>query len=207
MTFFTKVTGWRLWVRRVGIIILVLILAACLAITFAGLDDDLHVADLGVVPGNKVRPDGQPSQALKARLDHAVDLYRQGYFKLILVSGAHGKEGYDEPVVMRNYLEAHGIPHDAIFEDNKGYKTWQTAQNAAVFMNEHHLQSVLIISQYFHLPRCRLAFVKFGIQPIYTSHARYWSLRDFYSLPREVIGYVVYYFRDASQIDSSAVSD
>jgi vancomycin permeability regulator SanA len=207
VTFFTKVTGWCLWVRRAGLIVLALILAACLAITFAGLDDDLHVADLAVVLGNKVRPDGSPSEMLKARLNHTADLYRQGYFKLILVSGGHGKEGYDEPVVMRRYLEANGIPADAIFEDNEGYTTWRTAHNTVTFLKEHNLKSVLIISQYFHMPRCRLAFSKFDIKPAYTSHAPFWSIRDFYSVPREVIGYGVYYFRDANQIDSTAISD
>jgi vancomycin permeability regulator SanA len=192
-----------MWTLRVGMLAIAGMIAACLAITFAGLDDDLHVADLAVVPGSKVNPDGQPSEALQARLDRAAELYRLGYFKVILVSGAHGREGYDEPAVMARYLEVHGIPNAAIFQDNKGYKTWQTAQNTAAFMNAHHLKSVLIISQYFHLPRCRLAFSKFGIAPIYTSHARYWSMRDFYSLPREVIGCIAYDLRRPKPVDST----
>lgn len=180
---------------------------ACLAITFDGLHDRLHQADLIVVLGNKVRPDGAPSQALKARLDRAVALYRAGYSKLVLVSGGHGKEGYDEPKVMRHYLETNGIPHDVIFEDNEGYNTWRTAQNSAQFLKEHHLKSVLVVSQYFHLSRCRLAFSRFGIQPIYTGHAHYWSIRDFYSVPREAIGYVAYSLRDTNQVDSSTNSE
>lgn len=191
------------WVKRLALLLVASISLACLAIAFDGLDDHPHPADLAVVLGNKVRPDGYPSQALKARLDHTVDLYRQGAFKLILVSGAHGKEGYDEPVVMRHYLEANGIPHDAIFEDNRGYTTWHTAQNTAPFLQAHQLKSVLIISQYFHLTRCRLAFMKFGIAPIYTSHAPYWSIRDFYSLPREVMGYIAYSLRTANETDAS----
>jgi len=184
-----------------------LLLIGSVVVTCAGWNDNLHAADLAVVLGNKVEPDGQPSPALQARLDHAVDLYRQGYFKLVLVSGAHGKEGYDEPSVMRRYLEANGVPHDAILEDNDGSNTWKTARNSARILNERHLQSVLIISQYFHLPRCRLAFAKFGIQPIYVSPARYWSIRDLYSVPREVIAYVVYSLRAANPRDSSTISD
>jgi SanA protein len=80
---------------------LFLLIAASIAIVIAGLNDNLHAADLAVVPGSKVRPDGQPSLMLRARLDHAVDLYRKGYFKLVLVSGGHGWEGYDEPAVSR----------------------------------------------------------------------------------------------------------
>ena len=150
---------------------------------------------IAVVLGAKVETNGQPSEGLKARLDHAVDLYKQGYFKLVLVSGGHGREGYDEPVVMRGYLETHGVSHGAIFEDNDGSNTWHTAHNTAQFVTQHHLKSVLIISEYFHLPRCRMAFARFGVAPIYSSHAPFWSRRNFYSLPREVVGYVGYYFR------------
>ena len=189
----------RFFLRRLVQLILsllVLLLVGSLTITLAGLHDKLHPADLGVVLGSKVEPNGTPSPALQARLDHAAGLYRQGYFKLILVSGAHGKEGYDEPAVMRHYLESLGVSPDAIFEDEEGSTTWKTAQNTARFLREHRLNSVLIISQYFHMPRCRLAFSRFGIGPTYTSHAPLWSLRDFYSVPREVAGYIAYYFRE-----------
>ena len=164
-----------------------------------GLDDNLHSADVAVVLGNKVEPDGTPSPALQARLDHAVDLYRHGYFKVVLVSGGHGKEGFDETRVMRAYLQEHGVPANLIFEDTEGSNTWRTAQNTARFLTDHHLQSVLIISQYFHLPRCKLAFARFGISPIYTSHAPLWSLRDFYSVPREVVGYIGYSCRPSER--------
>lgn len=174
--------------------LLLLLLIGALLVILDGLQDNLHSADLAVVLGNRVKPDGTPSPALQARLDHAVELYREHYFKLILVSGGHGKEGFDEPVVMRSYLEAQGVPSNAIFEDNNGSDTWLTAQNTAQFLSEHHLQSVFIISQYFHMPRCRLAFARFGMAPIYWSHAPFWSLRDFYSVPREMAGYIDYYF-------------
>jgi len=180
---------------RLGFVLLALLLVGSSAIIVDGFNDDLHVADIAVVLGNAVKRDGQPSQQLKARLDHTVDLYRQGYFKLILVSGGVGKEGYDEPAAMRRYLESESVPHDAIFEDAGGSNTWHTAEDTARFLTEHHLKSVLIISQYFHMPRCRLAFARFGIAPAYSSHAPLWSLRDFFSVPREVVGYVGYYFR------------
>ncbi len=185
---------------------LLFLLAGPLTVTLAGLHDDLHAADLGVVLGSKVDNDGAPSPSLQARLDHAADLYRQGYFKRILVSGGLERKGYDEPAVMRSYLEAHGVPHEAIFEDDDGYTTWLTAEDTARFLNQHHLRSVLIVSQYFHMPRCRLAFSKFDVGPIYSSHARLWSLGDLYSVPREVIGYPVYYFRNAHQSLSPTAS-
>lgn len=191
----------RLVVRAIVAFLLFLFIGS-LAITYAGLQDNLHAADLAVVLGCKVERDGQPSEGLQARLDRTVELYRQGYFKFILVSGGHGVEGYDEPVVMRHYLETNGVPATVIFEDNAGNNTWQTAQNTALFLKAHDLKSVLIISEYYHVPRCRLAFAKFGIAPIYWSHARLWARLNFYSVPREIVGIGVYSLRDAHQSET-----
>lgn len=175
------------------------LISGSIAIALAGLHDNLQPADVGIVMGCKVNRDGAPSEGLRARLDRAAALYHKGYFKIMLVSGGHGREGYDEPAVMRSYLEARGVPDDVIFEDNSGRNTWATAQNTASFMAEHDLKSALVISEYFHLPRCQLAFSKFGIDPLYTSHARFWSIGNVYSVPREAVGYVAYYLRRPSR--------
>lgn len=66
-----------------------------------GLNDELEVVDVAVVLGNKVELNGQPSDRLQARLDKAVKLYEEDFFKYIIVSGGKGKEGLDEAEVMR----------------------------------------------------------------------------------------------------------
>jgi vancomycin permeability regulator SanA len=154
------------WLFRVLLGLLALFVVACGAIMFDGLNDRLHAADLAVVLGNKVNPDGQPSEMLRARLDHAVLLFSDGYVKTILVSGGKDRAGHDEADVMSDYLFRAGIPSSAIFKDHEGTNTFHTARNTARFLNEHHLQSVLIVSQYFHITRCRLAFKRFGISPV-----------------------------------------
>jgi uncharacterized SAM-binding protein YcdF (DUF218 family) len=59
-------------------------------------------------------------------------------------------------------------------------------------MRERGFRSVLIISQYHHLPRARLAMRRFGIAPVYTAHARYFEWRDIYSICREIPGFLKY---------------
>jgi vancomycin permeability regulator SanA len=154
-------------VTRLLLGLLILLILACAAIGLDGLNDRLHSADLGVVLGNKVYSDGRPSEMLQARLDQAVLLYNDGYFKMILVSGATGRERQSEPDVMAHYLYQAGIPSSAIFKDADGTDTFHTARNTARFLKERHLHSVLVVSQYFHMTRCRLAFGRFGIAPIY----------------------------------------
>jgi vancomycin permeability regulator SanA len=166
-----------------------------IALVWDGLHDEIAAADLAVVFGNTVYPDGTPSPRLAARLDRAVELFRQGLFPLILVSGATGDEGRDEAVVMRDYLLQHGIPPTQVIVDSDGWTTFATAMHAHRLMQERGLGSALVISQYFHVPRARLALRRSGITRVYSAHARYFELRDIYSVPRELVGFLRYMLR------------
>jgi vancomycin permeability regulator SanA len=160
-----------------------------------GLRDDIHPADVAVVLGNTVESDGRPSARLRARLDKAVELYRGGLFRHVIVSGGIGVEGFNEAEVMKRYLISQGVPGGRIIADGEGVTTSLTARNAARVMKEQGWQSALVISQYFHIPRTRLAVESYGVSPVYSAHADYFELRDVYSIAREVIGYGAYLMR------------
>ncbi|MEZ0257422.1 MAG: YdcF family protein [Chthoniobacter sp.] len=161
----------------------------------SGLRDDLGPADVALVLGNTVQPDGTPSPRLRARLDKTLKLYRAGYFPRIIASGGVGKEGYDEAVVMRDYLADHGVPRDHIIVDSGGTTTFASARNTRRIAREQHFASVFVVSQYFHIPRSRLALQRFGFSTVHSAHANYVEARDIYSAPRELFGYVRYLFR------------
>ncbi len=171
---------------------------ASTALVIDGLNDDVHRADVAVVLGNAVQPNGQPSPRLKARLDKAVQLYHQGLFSNIIVSGGVGIEGFDEAVVMKQYLVMQDIPDDHVFVDSGGRTTYLTAKYSAHLMKEQRWRSALVISQYFHIPRTRLALKQFGVLPVYSAHAEFFEFRDIYSTAREVVGYSSYLFRDST---------
>nr|WP_306812933.1 YdcF family protein [Paenibacillus soyae] len=156
------------------------------------MNDELRRVDVAVVLGNKVEVNGQPSERLQARLDKAVELYNQGYFRLVIVSGGIGKEGFDEAKVMKFYLIDKGVPEEKIIEDNKGYNSQMTAQNASKIMNDLKLDSVMVVTQYFHVSRTKLAFKKLGIQEVYSAHAAFFEPRDIYSMIREFPAYYKY---------------
>jgi vancomycin permeability regulator SanA len=163
-----------------------------LLITFDGLNDHLELSDVAVVLGNKVELDGKPSKRLQGRLDRTVELYKDHYFTYIIVSGGTGIEGFDEAVVMQHYLIDKGIPTENIILDQQGYNSLMTAQHAKVIMKDRNFHSVTIISQFYHLSRTKLAFRKVGIENQYTAHAKYYEIRDFYSLTREFFAYYKY---------------
>jgi vancomycin permeability regulator SanA len=179
--------------KRVVLVLLALIgvfMAATLVLVAAGLHDRIGHADVGLVLGSKVNADGTPSARLRARLDRALELYQAGYFSTIIVSG-----GGDEAVVMGDYLRAHGVAANHLIEDKSGVNTFASAHDTSMIMRQLKCGSVLVVSQYFHLPRARLALERFGIAPVYSAHADYFEWRDVYSSPREVAGYIRYYFR------------
>lgn len=189
----------RRGVRIVLAIVAALTLLALLAtgaLVWDGLRDEIGHADVALVLGNTVHPDGTPSRRLAARLDRTLDFYRGGYFPMIVVSGGLGKEGSDEAVVMRDYLVRRGVPAEAIFVDSEGLNTFASARKAQQLMRDRGLTKVLVITQYFHISRSKLALKKFGIPTVYSAHAQYFEGRDLYSIPREVVGMVKYALRD-----------
>jgi len=181
----------RLWKLAVFVPVSAYLLAAA-AIAVTGLNDQLAPADAIVVLGNTVAPDGTPSPRLRARLDCALDAYRQKLAPLLIVTGGVGKEGYDEAAVMATYLVHHGVPAAAVVVDSAGNDTAASAANVARIANDRKLKSVLVASQYFHLPRASLALSRAGVPVAGHIHARYFEARDLYSLAREVIGLGAY---------------
>ncbi len=185
----------KILLSRTAAFLLISFFLSAAAIVWDGLRDELGIADVAIVLGNKVETDGRPSPRLQARLDETTALYQQGFFNHILVSGGVGREGFDEAEVMKKYLVDKGIPEASIFVDSEGVTTYHTARNAAQMMQEKNWQSAMVVSQYFHISRAKLALRRFGISPVYCAHAQFFEISDFYSVFREVFGFYVYLMR------------
>ena len=170
-------------------------LGTSLAICWDGIHDKVHKTDVGIVFASKVERDGSLSARLVSRLDKAIELYRDGMFPFVIVSGAVGKYGDDEAGAMQHYLVQHGVPADRIYADKTAPNSWLTAQHAAAYMHSHSMQSAFVVTQYFHVPRCKLALKRSGVTQIYAAHAKIVEWHDVYFLLREVVGYSYYWLR------------
>lgn len=165
------------------------------ALLINGMCDYVFPADVAVILGNKVFPDGTPSARLAGRLDRGVMLYRDGFVHKIIVSGATGIEGYNEAVAMRQYLINHDVPHDAIIVDPDGYNTLATGKFTAKYMTDNNMDSVIVVSQYFHNPRTVMTLRRMGIRHVGHARAHYYEWRDIFSIGRELVGFPYYAFR------------
>lgn len=110
----------------------------------------------------------------------------------IFVSGGIGKEGYEEAEVMEEYLLEKGVPKSQIRKDYLGFDTEQSGLNLKSYMNEFAYKSVIVVSNYYHIPRSVMFFKKIGIKEVYNSHANYYEIRDAYSMIREVFAFYDY---------------
>lgn len=155
-----------------------------------GLTDENIKSDAGVIFGNKVNKDGSLSTRLIKRLDKGIELYKDSTIKIIIVSGGLGKEGYYEGTKMYEYLVQNGIPKNKIIIDNEGNTTETTAKNVERMGLD--IQSITVVSQYYHISRAKLSFKNFGFDKVYGAHANYFEFRDIYSLIREFFGYYKY---------------
>src|SRR5512144_157130 len=85
--------------------------------------DEAQPADLIVVLG-AAEYRGRPSPVLRARLDHALQLYRRGLAPRILTTGGAGGDPiFTEGGVGRSYLVAKGVPSESIVVEIEGEST------------------------------------------------------------------------------------
>ena len=93
---------------------------------------------------------------------------------------------------MAGWLVAHGVPEQDVVIDNEGINTAASAKNFAAIGKKSGFQSVIVVSQFFHISRCRLALKQAGVEKIGTAHSRVYGGRDVYATLREVVAYGKY---------------
>jgi uncharacterized SAM-binding protein YcdF (DUF218 family) len=140
------------------------------AIYLEARSDEARQVDAIVVMG-AAQYNGRPSEVLAARLDHALMLYEQGYAPVIIVTG--GKmdgDVYTEAGTSEQYLLDRGVPQSAIFMEDEGRDTWASMQGVAEVADARGIESVLIVSDGFHLFRSERMAGAVGLDA-YTSPA------------------------------------
>lgn len=154
-----------------------------------GLTDEGKIADVAVILGNKVNSDGSLSTRLRRRLECGQKLYTSGRTRKLLVSGSLGKEGFLEGDKMKAFLAEHGVPDSAIIIDNHGDNTLATVRNTLRMKDSLKYESLLVVSQYFHVTRTKMLFRKQHFTAVSSVSPRYFEARDAYALLREFVAY------------------
>jgi len=117
--------------------------------------DEAHPADVILVLG-AAEYRGKPSPVLKARLDHALTLYKKKLAPaLITTGGAGGDPDYTEGAVGRSYLIEHDVPSEAIIVEPEGETTAHSIAAAGEIMQRMGLKSCILVSDGYHIFRAQ----------------------------------------------------
>jgi uncharacterized SAM-binding protein YcdF (DUF218 family) len=124
----------------------------------------LHAADAIIVFG-AAEYDGRPSPVLRARLDHAHDLYRKGLAPVVITTGgAAADPNFSEGGVGRDYLMHKGVPESALIAETQASDTAESAERVAVIMRANHMRSCIAVSDAYHVFRIRKLLEHAGVQ-------------------------------------------
>lgn len=128
-----------------------------------------------IVFGAGLSRSGRPTPILRDRVQTAADLYFAGKVEKLLMSGGERSADRSEPQSMREYAMSLGVPAQAIVLDPGGQRTYDTCYRAkAVF----GLDSALLVTQGFHLPRALFVCNALGLKAegVEAANRRYWPI-------------------------------
>ena len=144
--------GWFLWVYG--------------QIRYYATHDEARPADAIAVFG-AAEYDGRPSPVLRARLDHALELYRERLAPLIItLGGGEGGPRDSEGGVGHDYLLAHEVPESQIIAETQSTNTEESAARLAAIARKNHLNRILAVSDGTHLFRIHALSASMGLNVV-----------------------------------------
>jgi uncharacterized SAM-binding protein YcdF (DUF218 family) len=188
---------WLLWVEVVALLALAsFFVLTGVRITHEGSLQELHPADAIVVFG-AAEYAGHPSPVLRARLDHAFDLFRKGIAPVVITTGGAASDpSFSEGGVGSNYLKHRGIPERNLIAETQGSDTAQSAVRVAVIMRANGLHSCVAVSDAYHVFRIKRLLEKEGIGPVYVAprpdSRPHSALQRGYAVMREASSYLLW---------------
>lgn len=148
------------------------------------------------------------------RIWQAIDLYKRGIIRKILISGDNGylsDKGLHEAAQMKATLVSWGFPSDDIWVEGTSVNTYENAQFSAKLLKQKSATTgkTLLITSGIHMRRAQACFRHAGVAvdtystDLYTGSTRhyYWDqyfVPDFsnfdtwHALNKELVGYVIY---------------
>lgn len=134
---------------------------------------NLADVDCILILGCGVHSDGSPSDMLHDRLRRGVELYELGAAPKLLLSGDHGRKGYDEVDAMKHFAVDAGIDSDDVFMDHAGFSTYESMYRAKEIFQA---KKIIIVTQEYHLYRAiyiaeRLGMEAYGVSSDYRAYS------------------------------------
>jgi SanA protein len=152
--------------------------------------DDVYTVEsvpgtpVALVLGAGLWRDGRPTPVLYDRVATAVDLYRAGRVKKLLMSGDNRFVNYNEPAAMHQLALQLGVPSEDIVLDYAGRRTYDSCYRARKIFG---VTTLIIVTQRFHLDRALYLCNALGTEAVGVAadrrnyrpgSERFWQLRE-----------------------------
>ena len=176
-------------------VIIVYIFINTISIYSFSLKDQKRKADVAIILGASTS-NGTVSPVYQERLNHGIDLYREGYVDKLIVTGGIG-EGNDQSdaYAAKQYAISQGIPATDILTEDTSTITQENLENSKTIMEQNEYSTAIIVSDPLHMRRAMLLAKDAGIS-VYSSPtqtSKYVSLKtQIPFLAREVFFYIGY---------------
>jgi len=155
--------------------------------------DEARPADIILVLG-AAEYHGRPSPVLRARLDHALELYARKLAPRVMTTGGPGGERvFTEGGVGRAYLMSRGVPSEAIVVETEGGTTVQSIALAGEIIRRMGLESVIVVSDGYHIYRVKRMLQFRGLR-VYGSPRKDRGAppREHWNYVRQAVGYILW---------------
>lgn len=124
---------------------------------------DLPEKYVVIIPGAKVYK-STVSHVVRDRIEAAVNCLKNKKAERVLISGDHGRKGYDEVNRMRIFMkDVYGTDESLIFMDHAGFSTYETMYRAREIFC---VENAVIVTQAFHTARAVYIGRKLGLDVV-----------------------------------------
>ncbi len=150
--------------------LLISLAAVCIVFAIVVVGLGTYLAPDGLSHCQAQPSDGQDCQSVdaivaisggdtSARTAQAIALYKNGWAKLLIFSGAAAdKTGPSNAEAMKKQAIAEGIDPDTIIIEETSETTKQNAANATNLFTKHDIHSVILVTSAYHQRRAGLEF-------------------------------------------------
>lgn len=118
--------------------------------------DHVAPADVIIVLGCQAWTPAGISPCVRARADHAADLYRRGLARYVIPTGWTSAHGSSEASALTLVLLAGGVPRSAIVPDDQAQNTIQNIRNSQAIMAAHGWHTAILVTEPYHINRAAL---------------------------------------------------
>ena len=123
-------------------------------------------ADVIMVMGGGVEPDGRLTSGSLARIEHGIRVWRRVPTAFFLFTEGQLSQDDGSIAFVKEYLVFRGIPRDRILLETEGGDTQSGIKNSAEMIGRRGFEQIVLVTGYRHLPRAYWTAKNYKLNPV-----------------------------------------